>query len=99
MKGPKKEEDFWPFGPTAEPVKKIGDVTGEETCGLAFTVEEGLVGILELWRRTLGSLVTLIRSLEVVATINHLWLVFTSLGFVAVAPLNTGGQFVFLGTL
>lgn len=82
---PTEEKDFWLFGPIDEPVKSCSGVTGKETVGSAFTIEEGPVGEVGLLRRITGGLVITIHPMTEVATIHYLWLMSRSSFFTAKA--------------
>ena len=70
---PTKEQSFWSFGPTDEPLalfdtsglfSGFGDATSEETGILTFDIKEGPVQELGLLNHTIGELAAIIELFE-----------------------------------
>ena len=97
VEGPVKEEAFWPFGPTDEPndtsgpFGSFGGLSGEETGGSAFMIEEGPVQELALRDRIVGILAAITRALVTIAMFHYLWLSFGNSLYARMVSTNTNG--------
>ena len=98
---PTKEQGFWPFGPTDEPValfdtsgwfSGFGGANSEETEGSIFEIEEGLIRRLGLRSHIIDTLTTLARALVMTVLLHYVWLNFVSSLYNRVAPTNSNGQ-------
>ena len=94
MEAPTKEEEFWPFGPTDEPVDpsglfgSFGGVSEEETDDSRFMVEEEPAQKLGFRKRIVVALTAMTRALVMMAILHYLWLSFGN--FVGYIEVPTG---------
>ena len=98
---PTKEQNFWPFGPTDEPVTSFdtsgwfsdyGGANSEETEGSTFELKEGPVQRLGPWNHITDTLTTLAHALVVAVLLHYGWLTFGSSLYNRVASMSTEEQ-------